>query len=141
MEAGNISIALTDQPLDLSAIWELLADVDSGAHNVFVGRTRRITGDRETEYLVYESHQEMAEKQLRDLASDALAQWNLRRVVVVHRLGRVDLGEASVAIGVAAAHRESVFAATSFIIERLKQVVPIWKQEHWASGESEWMHQ
>ena len=141
MEAGNISIALTDQPLDLSAIWELLADVDSGAHNVFVGRTRRITGDRETEYLVYESHQEMAEKQLQDLASDALAQWNLRRVVVVHRLGRVDLGEASVAIGVAAAHRESVFAATSFIIERLKQVVPIWKQEHWASGESEWMHQ
>ena len=141
MEAGNISIALTDQPLDLSAIWELLADVDSGAHNVFVGRTRRITGDRETEYLVYESHQEMAEKQLQDLASDALAQWNLRRVVVVHRLGRVNLGEASVAIGVAAAHRESVFAATSFIIERLKQVVPIWKQEHWASGESEWMHQ
>jgi molybdopterin synthase catalytic subunit len=82
----------------------------------------------------------MARQTLADLETEARGRWPLVECVVVHRLGPVALGEASVAIAVSSAHREAAFEAGRWLIDRIKEVVPIWKKENWADGTSEWVH-
>jgi molybdopterin synthase catalytic subunit len=95
-----------------------------------LGTTRQWTGTEETEFLFYEAYEEMALQGLRGLASDTVKRWGLEWVEIVHRLGRVDVGEASVAVVVASPHRKESFAAGEWIMEQLKADVPIWKREH-----------
>jgi molybdopterin synthase catalytic subunit len=82
----------------------------------------------------------MAERELAALESEARERWGLHECLIVHRLGLVPIGEASVAILVASPHRQAAFAAGEWLIDTLKQRVPIWKQEHWADGSREWVH-
>jgi molybdopterin synthase catalytic subunit len=135
-----MTIQLTHQPIDPADVLRQVSAADAGATVLFVGTTRRWTGPRRTEFLVYESYRAMAEEQLAQLAAAAQRQWNLLGVLVVHRLGRVDVGEASVAIAVSAAHRAEAFEAGKWLIDRIKETVPIWKQEHWENGTSQWVH-
>jgi molybdopterin synthase catalytic subunit len=82
----------------------------------------------------------MAREKLAELEAEARRRWPLEGCAIVHRIGRVDLGEASVAVAVSTPHRQSAFAAGQWLIDTLKQVVPIWKKENWADGNSQWVH-
>jgi molybdopterin synthase catalytic subunit len=133
-------ISLTDKPLDTAALLAQVASNDAGAIVLFLGTTREFTKGRRTSSLDYECYPEMAEKKLADLEGEARRRWPLTGCVIVHRLGHLDLGEASIAIAVSSPHRGDAFAAGQWLIDTIKEVVPIWKQENWADGTSEWVH-
>jgi molybdopterin converting factor subunit 1 len=123
---------------------EVLAGVkrgEDGAAVVFEGVVRNQTRGRKTLYLDYEAYEEMALKQMESLAGQALSQFQIRDVALVHRLGRLEIGETSVLVVVAAAHRAAAFDACRWLIDTLKRTVPIWKKEYfddgavWADGE------
>lgn len=133
-------IALTRQPIDTT---QLLADASqpaAGAVVLFVGITREFTAGRQTEQLAYEAHDAMAEAELTRLEAAARERWPLVACGIVHRLGDVPLAEASVAVVASSPHRVDAFDAARWLIDQLKQTVPIWKQEHYADGETEWVH-
>ncbi|XZE55354.1 molybdenum cofactor biosynthesis protein MoaE [Planctomycetaceae bacterium SH139] len=134
------SIELTDDPLDAAAILALVADDDCGAQMIFLGCTRRTTGERITQRLTYEAYRSMAISELRGLAEQAANRWKLRHLAIYHRLGEVAVGQASVAIAASSPHRPDVMAAIPWLMDRLKEAVPIWKQETFADGSSAWIH-
>lgn len=133
-------IQLTNVPIDTEALLRQAQSPASGAVLLFLGVTRQHTAGRETSELHYDAYHEMAEQQLAALEEEARGQWGLDECLIVHRLGLVPLGEASVAIVVASPHRREAFSAGEWLIDTLKEVVPIWKREHWADGTSEWVH-
>ena len=133
-------IELTHQRIDVCGLTEQLQTPDAGAVLTFLGLTRQFTVGRETQELHYDAYEEMAVKELQALETEACKRWPLVRCAIVHRLGLVPLGEASVVIGVASPHRADAFQAGQWLIDTLKERVPIWKQEHWADGTSEWVH-
>lgn len=136
----RIDISLVESEIDCEGMLRWIGDDDSGARLLFVGCTRRTTGDKTTELLAYEAYREMAETELRALAAAAAERWPLRAVAIHHRLGRVDVGEASVAVAVSSSHRAPVMEAVPWLMDRLKEQVPIWKQETYADGSTEWIH-
>jgi molybdopterin synthase catalytic subunit len=140
MHAVIRHIEFTANPLSPEAIWAQLRSPDCGAQVLFVGTTRRQTGSRTTDFLVYECYEPMARKSLESLIADASQRWDLRGVAIVHRLGRVDVGEASIVVAIASPHRNAAFAAGAWLMDEIKRCVPIWKQEHWADGSVEWVH-
>jgi molybdopterin synthase catalytic subunit len=121
----------------------ILATVESsaaGAVVLFLGTTRELTGDRRTASLDYECYGEMARKKLAELESVARDRWPVLECAVVHRIGHLEIGEASVAVAVSTAHRQDAFEAAKWLIDTIKEVVPIWKRENWVEGTSEWVH-
>lgn len=133
-------IQLTDTPIDTANLFAAASSPRAGAVVLFFGTTRQWTGDRQTESLEYECYGEMAEKKLRELETEARKKWSIIECIVVHRLGHVAIGEASVAIAVSSPHRKQAFEAGSWMIDAIKDYVPIWKKENWADGTSEWVH-
>jgi len=133
-------IHLTEEPIDAANLLERAQSPEAGAVVLFLGTTRRLTDGRETACLKYEAYPTMATKELERLEAEARRRWPLTECLITHRLGTVALGEASVAIVVASAHRREAFAAGEWLIDTLKERVPIWKQEQWANGETEWVH-
>ena len=133
-------IQLTDHPIDTG---ELLAQVSSplaGAVVLFLGTVRELTKGRRTASLDYECYPEMAQKKLAELEAEARRKWPVIECGIVHRLGHMELGEASVAVAVSTAHRQDAFEAGKWLIDTLKEVVPIWKKENWADGTTDWVH-
>ena len=133
-------IQLTDKPIDTESILKQVSTHQAGAVVLFLGTTREMTGDRRTVALDYECYPEMAEKKMAELESQARERWDVLECAIVHRLGHLGLGEASVAVAVSTAHRDHAFEAGRWLIDTLKQVVPIWKKENWADGSTEWVH-
>ncbi len=133
-------IELTTDPVDVMRALELVQKPAAGAVVLFLGITREFTQGRQTVELAYEAYREMAERELASLESEARRRWPLVECVIVHRLGVVALSEASVAIAVSSAHRDVAFEAGKWLIDSLKESVPIWKQERWADGGAEWVH-
>lgn len=133
-------ISLTQSPIDPSAILAQVASNDAGAVVLFLGTTREFTKGRQTESLDYECYPQMAEAKLAELEAQAREKWPLVHVSIVHRLGHLELGEASIAIAVSSPHRQAAFEAGKWLIDTIKEDVPIWKQENWADGTSEWVH-
>lgn len=133
-------VKLTREPIDTAALIAQAARPEAGAVVMFLGTTREMTAGRRTVLLDYEAYDEMAEQKLAELEAEARRRWPLVECSIVHRLGRVPLAEASVAIVVSTPHRADAFAAGQWLIDTLKRDVPIWKQEHWADGTSEWVH-
>jgi molybdopterin synthase catalytic subunit len=133
-------IALTDKPIDAENLLATVATNEAGAVVLFLGTTREFTRGRQTASLDYECYPEMAEKKLTELEAEARRRWPLTGCAIVHRLGRLELGEASIGIAVSSPHRGDAFAAGEWLIDTIKEVVPIWKQENWADGASEWVH-
>ncbi|HUY31641.1 MAG TPA: molybdenum cofactor biosynthesis protein MoaE [Pirellulales bacterium] len=131
---------LTHHPIDPAAVVAQVSSPLAGAVVLFLGTTRAVTGERRTRALDYECHPEMAEWKLASLEAEARRRWPLVECILVHRLGRLEIGEASVAVAVSSPHRDAAFEAGQWLIDTLKQVVPIWKQEHWADGTSQWVH-
>ncbi len=133
-------IQLTDGPIDVASVLDAAASPDAGAVVLFLGTVRRRTDGRETLSLDYEAYAEMARAKLAELAAEARRRWPLTGGAIVHRLGHLEVGEASVAVATSAAHRQAAFEAGQWLIDRLKESVPIWKKENWADGTSEWVH-
>ncbi|MDB4639348.1 molybdenum cofactor biosynthesis protein MoaE [bacterium] len=133
-------IELVDEPIQLEALRDRVDHPDAGAQGWFVGVTRRTTGDLITKTLHYEAHQSMAKCELMKLAQDAVKEFSLLRLVIVHRLGEVPIAQASVVIGCSSPHRPQTFAALEWIMNRLKKEVPIWKREVYSDGKEEWVH-
>ncbi|MEE2780595.1 MAG: molybdenum cofactor biosynthesis protein MoaE [Planctomycetota bacterium] len=133
-------MSLTENAIDTEAILASVASPRAGAVLLFVGTTREVTGDRVTESLDYSGYREMALEEMQRLADRAAARWPLSRVAMEHRLGHVAIGEASVAIALSAPHRKEAFEAGEWLIDQLKESVPIWKRENWADGTCEWVH-
>jgi molybdopterin synthase catalytic subunit len=126
---------VTNQRLDLDELVRYVGDPQAGAIATFIGTTRDNNEGRKVIALDYEAYAEMAEKELARIGADAGKQWPLCRMAIVHRLGPVQIGEASVMIAVSSAHREAAFAASRFAIEEIKKTVPIWKKEVYEGGE------
>ena len=133
-------IELTRKPLETTSLLDRARSPAAGAVLLFLGVTRQHTDGRETAELHYDAYEAMAVQELSALETEARQRWELVECLIVHRLGCVPLGEASVAIVTASAHRHAAFAAGQWLIDTLKQRVPIWKQEHWADGSMEWVH-
>jgi len=133
-------IQLTNEPIDAAAVLQEVQSNLAGAVVLFLGTTREITDDRRTASLDYECYPEMAERKLAELESQARSKWPLTGCVLVHRLGHHELGDASVAVAVSSPHRVDAFEAGKWLIDTLKEVVPIWKKENWADGTSDWVH-
>jgi len=133
--------AIVREAIDGPSVAAKIKDFEDGAAVVFDGVVRNHTRGRRTLYLDYEAYEEMALKQMEALAGRALTKFQVRDVAIVHRLGRLEVGETSVFIVVVAAHRAAAFDACRWLIDTLKQTVPIWKKEHfedgavWADGE------
>jgi MoaE-MoaD fusion protein len=131
------SSAITDRPIDVEALERAVADLEHGAVVTFVGRARRRADDgREVIELEYEAYPEMASSVLDAIVAEAEERWGAR-VAIVHRHGVVPLGEAAVAIVVAAPHRAEAYDASRYAIEAIKERLPIWKRERFVDG-SEW---
>ena len=131
--------ALVREPIDTAALLDRVGNAAAGANVLFVGTTRRITGDIVTRSLDYEAHEPLAKAQLRDLTDEAVRLFALTACAVVHRLGVVPVGEASVAVATSAPHRREAFAAAEWLMERIKEGVPIWKREEAADGSHTWI--
>ncbi len=126
---------ITDEVLTADAVAEAVRTPDCGAVVAFLGTVRSPSRGREVRYLEYEAYPEMAVPKMREIAAEIAARWGLTRVAIRHRVGRLEVGEASVAIAVASPHRHAAFEACEYAIVRLKRIVPVWKKEVWADGE------
>jgi molybdopterin synthase catalytic subunit len=131
-------IAITTSPIDLKVIFESVVTPESGGIDIFVGTTRNHSHGKTVTALEYEAYESMALRKMHEIANQAQQSWEVQRVSIVHRVGRVPVGESSVVIAVSAAHRDEAFRACRFLIDELKRVVPIWKREHFADGTVEW---
>jgi molybdopterin synthase catalytic subunit len=120
--------------LDVARVVAAVGDPAAGAVVVFTGTTRRTNAGRRVVRLEYEAHASMAVREMRLLGAAAKRRWGLKRVAMVHRVGVVPVGEPSVVIAVSAGHREEAFAAGRWLIDRLKEIVPIWKKERYRGG-------
>ncbi len=133
-------IRITNEPLDIAALQAQVNHSECGAQVLFVGTTRQWTGEVETAYLEYEAYESLALKQMQALEIEARSRWPLKQVILVHRVGRVDVKEPSVAVMVASPHRAEAFEAASWLIDQIKHHVPIWKREHYVQHGSQWIH-
>ena len=130
----SAAVALTRERIDRDALVEKLKQAADGAVVVFDGIVRDNTRGRKTLYLDYEAYEEMALAQMQKLAREAAEKYSIDRVGIVHRLGRLEIGESSIVIVVTSAHRAAAFDACRWLIDTLKRTVPIWKKEHFADG-------
>jgi molybdopterin synthase catalytic subunit len=126
---------VVEHPLDLARLVAAVGRADAGAIATFLGTTRDHNAGRLVTRLEYEAYPEMAVREMRRIGQQALERFDAKAVAIVHRVGVVEVGEASVAIAASAAHRDAAFAACRFAIDRLKEIVPIWKKEYYAGGE------
>jgi len=141
VSGGAPHCAIVREKINTPEVLDKIKHPEDGAAAVFEGIVRDNTRGRRTLYLDYEAYESMALKQMEILAEQALAQFKIRDAAIVHRLGRLEIGETSVLIAVASAHRSAAFDASRWLIDTLKRTVPIWKKEYfedgavWADGE------
>jgi len=129
----------TTEPISDSDVRPLVETPESGAVVVFLGIVRNHAEGRGVDSLEYEAYPPMAEKKMTQIADEARTRWALHRIAVVHRVGHLSIGEASISIAVSSAHRKEAFAACEFVMDRVKADVPIWKKEHWSEGGAHWV--
>lgn len=133
-------IALTRDPIDHQTLTEQVRRPGCGAVVTFLGTVRDLTEGRVTVALDYDAYPQMAEKKLAEIEQDTRQRWPVGEMVLVHRLGHLEVGEVSVAVAVSCPHRGQAFDACRHAIDRLKELVPIWKKENWSDGSTEWVH-
>ncbi len=127
---------ITKAPISSDALFNYVLKDCHGAVVDFSGVVRDHSGDKKTDYLVYEAYEEMAERKMAEIGIEVKERWQIEDIAILHRIGRLEIGEISVLIAVASPHRVEAFAACQYAINRLKEVVPIWKKEVGEDGES-----
>ena len=130
---------ITDEPIDLQKFFSGASPPSCGAAASFVGMVRNHDHGRAVKSLYYDCYLSMAEKIIKALIEEAKARWDVEKVLVSHRIGHLEIGEVAVAIAVSSAHRAEAFEACRFMIEQIKEKVPIWKKEIFEDGMSEWV--
>ena len=131
-------ILVSQAEIDASSVMRAVESPMAGAIATFDGRVRNHSRGKPVKHLYYEAYTEMAITELSAIRNSALGKWPLEKVAIVHRLGRLEIGETSVFIAVSSAHRSDAFAACRYIIDALKESAPIWKKEYFTDGE-EWV--
>ncbi|HUL44219.1 MAG TPA: molybdenum cofactor biosynthesis protein MoaE [Bacteroidota bacterium] len=129
-------IEIVRKPIDLFKVYESIVDPTAGGIDIFVGTTRNNAEGKKVLSLEYEAYEPMALREMESIAANARRIWEVIRISIVHRIGAVDVGEASIAIAVSAAHRREAFEACRYIIDTVKTTVPIWKKERFTDSES-----
>ena len=132
-------ICIRDDVLPVEPVSDFLRVPEAGGVDLFLGTTRRWTGERETVLLRYDCYEAMAAAEMKRLIDEAGGRWPLLRACLHHRTGEVPLREISVIVGVSTPHRDAAFRACRFLIDELKKRVPIWKNEEFADGTTEWI--
>ncbi len=127
--------AITTEPLDLAVLIDLVGAENTGAVTTFLGVVRNRNQGRNVHHLVYEAYEPLAERVLQRIREEARDHWPSVTLAVHHRIGRLEIGEASVAIAAASPHRADGFAACRYAIERVKQIAPVWKHEYFEGGD------
>lgn len=128
-------IRIVEEKIDREEVVQSVSTSESGAIATFDGTVRNHARDKAVTHLHYEAHPEMALKEMEKIRDEAMQRWPLHGMSIVHRLGRMEIGESSVFIAVSSAHRKDAFEACRFAIDTLKTTVPIWKKEHYEDGE------
>jgi molybdopterin synthase catalytic subunit len=134
-----VRCSITRDPIDAAALLHGCPSSTDGAALLFLGVVRDSNEGRPVGHLEYSTYAEMAERVMAEIAREARERWETGEIAVVHRVGRLEIGEASVAIVVAAPHRGEAYEASRYVIEELKRRVPVWKREGYLDGESEWL--
>ncbi|ARU63995.1 molybdopterin converting factor [Tumebacillus avium] len=134
----DLPFEITEQPLSADAVLAKVRNPLCGAINVFVGTVRELTQGKRTVFLEYEAYAPMAVKMMEQIAAEIEEKWPGTRVAMSHRIGKLEIEDAAVVIAVATPHRAASYEAGRYAIERLKEIVPIWKKEIWEDG-TEWM--
>lgn len=127
---------IVEEPIQVDKLIEKVTRRRAGAVTTFIGMVREWTHGRKTLYLEYQAYVPMAEKKLEEIGNEVQEKWPETIVAVAHRIGRLDISDAAVVICVSSPHRDAAYEANQYIIERIKQIVPIWKKEHWEDGET-----
>ena len=130
---------IVDTPIDIAALLSAVATPSDGAVLLFVGIVRDRNEGRDVGHLDYQAYPAMAEAVLNEIVSEARNRWDVGEIAAIHRIGRLEIGDASVVIAVASPHRGEAYEASRYIIEELKKRVPVWKREGYLDGESEWL--
>jgi molybdopterin synthase catalytic subunit len=126
------------EPINNQEVIDKVVHHNSGAVSVFIGTVREMTGDKQTRFLEYEAYVPMAEKQLEKIGDEITNRWPKAKTAITHRIGRLQISDIAVTIAVSTPHRQDAFEASKYAIERIKEIVPIWKKEHYSDGE-EWV--
>lgn len=129
---------IVDQPLEPQKYADFVLRPEAGAVTVFTGHVREWTKGIRTVYLAYEAYVPMAEKKLAEIGDEITGKWPETRVAIAHRIGKLEIGDVAVVIAVSSPHRRIAYEANEYAIERIKEMVPIWKKEVWENGE-EWV--
>lgn len=129
---------LTEDPIDVTDVMERVVRPEAGAISTFIGIAREYTNGKRTLFLEYQAYPSMAEKMLQKIGKEVEENWGNASIAIVHRIGRLEISEIAVAIAVSTPHRKEAFAASHYAINRIKELVPIWKKEYWEDG-SEWI--
>ena len=131
----DIDIKILDEPVQIQSCIEWVMAPETGGINVFIGTVRNLTKGKNVIRLEFETYESMALSEMHKIANDVFRKWPLQKVLIHHRTGVLQTGEVPVVIAVAAAHRDAAFTACRYIIDTLKQTVPIWKKEVFDDGE------
>ncbi|SEQ43318.1 molybdopterin synthase catalytic subunit [Virgibacillus subterraneus] len=130
----NNNFWITDKPIQINECIDKVVRAEAGAVNTFIGTVREFTKGKRTLYLEYQAYKEMAEKKLSQIGEEINDKWNDAETAIVHRVGQLDISDIAVVIAVSTPHRNDSFEASRYAIERIKEIVPIWKKEHWEDG-------
>ena len=127
-------ITITETQLDIQSFTDYVLGDQNGAVNTFLGVTRNSTDGRAVVKLEYECYLPMAQKKLEEIKNEAVRKWEISSVAIGHRIGTLDIGETSLVVAVAGPHRAAVFEVCQYIVDRIKEIVPIWKKEFFEDG-------
>jgi molybdopterin synthase catalytic subunit len=127
---------ITAEPIDLGSLITHVSHPNAGAICTFIGTVREMTKGKKTMYLEYQSYIPMAEKKLAQIGEEITAEHPEAKVAIIHRIGKLEISDVAVAIAISSPHRDASFKACRYAIERIKEIVPIWKKENWEDGDS-----
>ncbi|MGG3853880.1 molybdenum cofactor biosynthesis protein MoaE [Caldifermentibacillus hisashii] len=127
---------ITSEPIKVDQLIKKVESRNAGAMTTFIGTVREWTKGKRTLYLEYQAYIPMAEKMLKTIGDEIQRKWPDTKVAITHRIGRLDISDIAVCIAVSSPHRKAAYEANEYAIERIKQIVPIWKKEHWENGET-----
>ncbi|WP_445505594.1 molybdenum cofactor biosynthesis protein MoaE [Niallia sp. 03091] len=133
-----MNVEITNNPISVQEVIDKVIRRDAGAITTFIGTVRELTHGRKTLHLIYEAYESMALKKLQQIGVEITEKWQNSEVAITHRIGRLEITDIAVVIAVSTPHRKDAYEANRYAIERIKEIVPIWKKEHWEDGE-EWI--
>jgi molybdopterin synthase catalytic subunit len=126
---------ITRDPIQIDDVFQKVVRREAGAVTVFAGTVRELTNGKKTLYLEYEAYESMALRKMEQIIREMKERWPVVEAAMVHRIGRLEISDIAIAIAVSSPHRPEAYEANRFAIERVKEMVPIWKKEHWEDGE------